>query len=772
MSKAVRLPSKQIHKHRVVLPKDRNNRFIFGKLHQYNLQSSHTPKITMPESRPKSLERVNILPVKSSKEPPSKNVYIQKYPPQCVINTEKSTHNSKKARSQNLLSERTVGILRKEIDYLWSNNNISSEYRNAYFESIKHKQMVPCIQTLAIEIDKLEKGVSFVQNLNANIEKREIHIWRLEESSQELHEAKARDDLNKLRDLTLAVGESAINLRKQLANQCGSAKGSKKYKRFPIMHEGRNYLMKMMSDTEFLSESEYAKVFTIRRNNDPFLLAAANLQAVSKGTLKETQIIALKHKNSIAELPITSQLLKRIKTVVRVLLKEQLQNNARKETHSKDEEGNNKLRLVKSVDDIKAMKTNNELHEIKDKEEQILEEEKQLTNRVKSDKPTKQYKDSPIKKEAKEDVEHQNKEEADEVKKKEDNNENEEESEIDGKLSKNAPSKDHSGQHIDKQEEELNENEKKDVVNEDKHIKKEAIKKEEQVTNKKDSINKENENSKEQFYALKINDSDIKTLLSWYRSKLSTQFLAAYSPVSKLLERSEQGCNPVWLYYASSPIENIQEQIENESFDDCIKGLAVFNIDPFSKSNPRILILHASFIDKNIVMGEFIKQLIDYIWERNSCNEIRVELSYAHQKNGKLIPYEDLKNEYHRLQFKWRTLINDKDGNRNVALSLTRPKNNLFKNTVGIDYTKEPITFKNAITITIGNDIKEISEIDFSEPPQSLCSCLEVLRFFNEDGLDLKLKDNKGFEAFGKLVDKALSIVLSLINNIEFITIG
>jgi hypothetical protein len=168
--------------------------------------------------------------------------------------------------------------------------------------------------------------------------------------------------------------------------------------------------------------------------------------------------------------------------------------------------------------------------------------------------------------------------------------------------------------------------------------------------------------------------------------------------------------------------------------------------------------LHASFIDKEINMSEFLKQLIDYIWERNSSNEIRVELSYTQQRDGKFVPYEDLKNEYQRLQFKWRTLINDRDGNRNVALSLTRPKNTTFNN--NIDYTKEAISFKSVITITLGNNIKEQSSTEFKKPPQSLFSCLQALKSLNEDELDLKFKDNNDFEVLGQLIAKGLNIVL------------
>lgn len=824
MSKPVRLsskPSPPKHGRQVIprSPQDWDSRFVLGRLHQYSTpQQIYSPKSVGMKNRPRQLQRVKGFPGKGGKNACSKNPSIKQRPSQCFSARGQQRAENAKAESDSLVSQKTVNVLRKEVVYLWSANGVPSEYQKAYFESISHLPMAPYIQTLAVEIDKLYNKSSPVQGLGKVIKRREVHIEKLR-STQEVDEAKAREDLNRLRDLTLAVGESAASMRKQLANNCGSSKDqrTKKIKRLPIMYEGNNYLIKMMSDTEFLSESEYGKIFAIRRLNDPFLLAAANPQAVTKSTSKRTQITVLKQKEPAAELPVSSQLLKRIKAVERVLLKEQIQNSQKQEERkdtasqvqsmdnaepspneldgkeSKELEAENKLEQPsKKVEEKKLDKEAEEKeppieeradnsHDVEDAEESKKELKKEESKGIeeeieesKEDKhvtneDAKNKEDESVKAKTDEDVE----EKVDESVKAE-AKENEEISEIGKKSSKHASSEKDLSHSEDNSDQESKAAKPKKKI---RHFGETPVRladienaESEHEGPKEDSIGKliEEEaiqqNAEEpaisdspQFHPLKLNESDIPDLISWYRSKLSTQFLNAYSPLSKLAERAELGCNPVWLHYGNTviPSGEFEEAVRNDSLGCYVKGLAVFNIDPTSRAQPRILILHASFIDEEIEMSKYFQELIDYIWQSVSCNEIRVELSYSFQESDKPTPYEDLKNELQRQQFKWRTLVNDREGNRSLVLSLTRPKGSVFNNPKGMDYTKEPITFKNAVSIALSK--KPVSEIkgEFGEAPQSLCGCLEAIRLLREDGeMELKV----GGE-LGEIMRKGASVV-------------
>eukprot|EP01022_Parablepharisma_sp_SALTPOND_P001249 TRINITY_DN105925_c0_g1_i1.p1 TRINITY_DN105925_c0_g1~~TRINITY_DN105925_c0_g1_i1.p1 ORF type:complete len:493 (-),score=44.28 TRINITY_DN105925_c0_g1_i1:1246-2724(-) len=131
----------------------------------------------------------------------------------------------------------------------------------------------------------------------------------------------ARKALEGLRTLTLLVAEHAVNFREQIKTAYYLSGVEEKYKDFPILYDGVNYLAKMSTDTGFLVGSEYSKLFNISKNPDPFLLAPATPYTVVKGMSKRRQLEALKVSPYI-ELPIPVAILRRIKAVEPVLLNE------------------------------------------------------------------------------------------------------------------------------------------------------------------------------------------------------------------------------------------------------------------------------------------------------------------------------------------------------------------------------------------------------------------------------------------------------------------
>ena len=79
-------------------------------------------------------------------------------------------------------------------------------------------------------------------------------------------------------------------------------------------------------------------------------------------------------------------------------------------------------------------------------------------------------------------------------------------------------------------------------------------------------------------------------------------------------------------------------------------------------------------------LNDFLKELIEYIWENVNCEEIRVGISHIEQEKDKYSPYMPLKSAYQGLNFKWKTLTNGEDGKRILILGLSRPNTIIFNN--------------------------------------------------------------------------------------------
>ncbi len=81
----------------------------------------------------------------------------------------------------------------------------------------------------------------------------------------------------------------AVNFREQLRASyylAGDEERRNEAGRFPIYYNNANYLAKMCTDTTFLCDTEYSRLFNISRKNDPFLITAAAPYARAKGVSK------------------------------------------------------------------------------------------------------------------------------------------------------------------------------------------------------------------------------------------------------------------------------------------------------------------------------------------------------------------------------------------------------------------------------------------------------------------------------------------------------
>jgi hypothetical protein len=120
----------------------------------------------------------------------------------------------------------------------------------------------------------------------------------------------------------VVVVECAVSVREQLKIIYCLSGGEleQKYDSFPIIYKGVNYLAKMNSDTVFLNETHYGKLFQISGKSDPFLLVPATIHIASTRNTKQRLFSTLKQ--TFIELPISISLLKRIKAADSILLKE------------------------------------------------------------------------------------------------------------------------------------------------------------------------------------------------------------------------------------------------------------------------------------------------------------------------------------------------------------------------------------------------------------------------------------------------------------------
>eukprot|EP00826_Nyctotherus_ovalis_P056763 TRINITY_DN7728_c0_g1_i5.p1 TRINITY_DN7728_c0_g1~~TRINITY_DN7728_c0_g1_i5.p1 ORF type:complete len:491 (-),score=73.69 TRINITY_DN7728_c0_g1_i5:394-1866(-) len=237
-------------------------------------------------------------------------------------------------------------------------------------------------------------------------------------------------------------------------------------------------------------------------------------------------------------------------------------------------------------------------------------------------------------------------------------------------------------------------------------------------------------NKQPQLKPLNISEDEIPALLEQYSSMVPSKFLESYLALTELLEKSQTGYEPCWLCYTESEHVNYA----------AIKGLAVFYVDPEAKVKPRVQILHAS-VTAEEDLDMFLKDVVEYIWSKTNCQEIRVGITHIDQVGEKLVPYEPLKAAYQSLQFRWKTLTNDENGKRILVLGVNRPADKLFLNPRyhalngrRINELQEPITFRHAAVCLLSEN-EEVKRCGDEVVPMSQCSYLAAVLGLKMAGL-------------------------------------
>ena len=285
--------------------------------------------------------------------------------------------------------------------------------------------------------------------------------------------------------------------------------------------------------------------------------------------------------------------------------------------------------------------------------------------------------------------------------------------------------------------------------------------------NDKEIINDaDNIKVEEKLFPLNITDMEASTLIEWYKTKISEKFIKTYPYIEQLIEKSQISYNPIWLSFGSQYIDNISTLIKENSIESYMNGLTVLYIDPNSQIKSRIFILHASIIDEDEEkINIYLNEVVNYIWTKTNCDEIRIELTYFMQ-NSKLSPYHLLKDQLQKLKFKWKVLINDQEGNRKIVLGIDRPEDEEFSSIKRIDCKTAPITFKQASVFAICEKINKAENNLSFIGIQAMCCYLEMFKKIinksKEDNCELVIQGKSKIpfiESLINLGDEFLSIV-------------
>lgn len=254
-------------------------------------------------------------------------------------------------------------------------------------------------------------------------------------------------------------------------------------------------------------------------------------------------------------------------------------------------------------------------------------------------------------------------------------------------------------------------------------------------------------------------------LLKWYAGKLSEDCAKSFCPLEKLVEESQRGCNSIWLCYGSEKwdTKNASALISGGDMEDKILGLAVLSVDCVSQAKSRVRIVHVSSIKGEI--GVLLKELTDYIWSNINCDEIRVELAH-YMQGDKLLPCASLKREFTSLNFRWKSLINVREGRTDV-LGLSRPEASPYTNPKGLDCRRGAIAFRHAAAFSVGDESEEAKAGEGCEEAMSLCCYLGAMKELacaSEEGkCELKLLGESEVP-FKELILDAASKILSAVS--------
>ena len=259
----------------------------------------------------------------------------------------------------------------EKLDNLLEEKNIPLQYIDILKASILNSDPTKIIQLCTKEIDKLLKNCSFIQLFVEGIEEREDLLKEIFETCKYIsrtsiklsHEIipKISNTLLQLRISTLKVVEGFIQFVDQLKMNCaftGNKEVVVEIIKLKCILKNTNYFSKLITDTNYLSNSPLNQYFLFSSSADPFLLLASEEEKHEKKICLYPKIQISKAKKYY-NLPISNSIYKRIKACITFLSQD---------PEIKDLLSQNEIHLLNNLNQNKHENTINENIPLKSKE--------------------------------------------------------------------------------------------------------------------------------------------------------------------------------------------------------------------------------------------------------------------------------------------------------------------------------------------------------------------------------------------------------------------
>ncbi|CAG9330044.1 unnamed protein product [Blepharisma stoltei] len=232
------------------------------------------------------------------------------------------------------ITEEMLNALKGEIEAEWEIRAIPEAQREVFKSCVFDLPRNKGAAIISREIEDLRKNRSLVQIALRAVSAREESLKSIKEMNEYLIKS---PDWEKLKDvqlecaellhahriLTLNVVESIVRWREQLvyAMLLNQNDSYAKTKLVPFMHDGVNYMAKMKHDLNFLSNSDFSKIFTFSEEPDPLLVApskAAPNRSKQQNRKKENYFI----ESGQVLIPLPGVLLKRVRLAEMVIMED------------------------------------------------------------------------------------------------------------------------------------------------------------------------------------------------------------------------------------------------------------------------------------------------------------------------------------------------------------------------------------------------------------------------------------------------------------------
>jgi len=582
--------------------------------------------------------------------------------------------------TETLLKEKR--IQEERLFTAWESQNIPIFHQEAFLKCENMQNLKQTIEIIKKEADEIEAHCSPIQLAIRAVTARENCLKQLKALIQKLEtqnnhstadaptepineeelQQKASELLTHLRILSLNAVETILKWREYIQQTYYITRGVVKANQIiiiPFLHNEGNYLLKMKNDTKDLITTPLAKSFTFSSKSDPFLVYP------SKETDKPGKTV----------LYISKSLINRIRACELVILEESVhehinEKNAPASTPPLKAFESPSDRSLKNDDPSAQKRPSN----IKIRNTSLVTSAKARKTTAPSSHAKAESTNKPTSASQPDSKNHLTESNADHKK---ENLETKHESTSAQKVEAKAdqPKQESLPQQAPAQEK---------VPTEKVTPQKEAPL--EHVEDVGPAENKEDVAITTSVQPVDHYEDEMEEYLKHYLGEIDQSMKNSFlSDPHVLLERANMGQDPMWFELVES--SDVEKKV----------GLAVAHIDNTVFTTRRMVILHFTSADRERYQ-EFLGKFIEYIWQKDECNEIKISLYYLEDQNNHLGADKHLQDCIKKLGFRWKQLTNDKfTGKRYIDYIIKRPENVISS---VINANDEPIHVKSVVVLS------------------------------------------------------------------------